>query len=924
MRCASTLVVCVLIGWPAVASQQRRSPEIEKAIEEFRIQTRNLGLRADSPRRARRNGQRTAAWHGRLFWNIRNDLFDAVPHEVTQTGGSKSILRRNQYGFNLSGPVLIPKLYHGGSRTFFSLSYEGVRETVGRSYLRTIPTMPERSGDFSQVVDKAGELLPILDPASTRLNPAFDPALPVSMENLQYLRDPFPGNRIPAARLDEVALDAVRHYPAPNVNIGPFFQNNYSIYAPETNKADGMRGKLDHTPRDRHRLSFSFAFSNGFDGPAKFFPTVANPGRPDRKFRSRSGSAEHTFTISPNSLNTFRFGAWMSVSENQREAGETDSAFPVYNFRPYLSMGRSYPVSRTARIQYEISDGFSWRRGKHSLRLSAEWQGEMSHSYWPQYPSGRFEFTDGLTSLPGIVNTGHAFGSFMLGLARFAESSLVEHPSYFRRRRAEVGFRDEWELKQGLTLNLGLSVAISTPRVEKYDRQSTVDLETLNPANGRPGALVFAGRDGRGRAFQPTQARPEPWMSVAWSPLGSAKMVARLSFRRRYEAIPLYSGQWGTQGFNGTPTYITQNAQLEPAVVLQEGLPAPVHPPPDLRPEAANDTIADLIDGSGELPTYDYAHLSVERQFPFAIVLTAGANYARGCNLLANNQGAHPNAIPLEDLRFRDLLNEESFNRSRRPYPQYQRFDVYSSYPVGRYQRTEGYLRLEKRTSQGLSLSAVYEFSKQLDDYAAPEGLQDYYNRRKEWSLTYWNDPHRISLTYMYELPFGPNKRLLHATDWKRHLVSGWAISGVTSYSSGDPINLLAQFNNTGGVVSALYVNAVPGVDPHVENPGPELWFNPAAFVNPPDFSIGHVSRSHPTLRNPIRQNHDLSVTKRFTLASDRAVEFMATALNFPNHANWNRPDAEIGTAESPNINAGRIIGSHGGRVIQLGLRFSF
>jgi hypothetical protein len=131
-------------------------------------------------------------------------------------------------------------------------------------------------------------------------------------------------------------------------------------------------------------------------------------------------------------------------------------------------------------------------------------------------------------------------------------------------------------------------------------------------------------------------------------------------------------------------------------------------------------------------------------------------------------------------------------------------------------------------------------------------------------------------------------------------------------------------YNNTGGVVRALYVNPVPGENPHVPHPGPLLWFNPKAFVNPPDFSIGALSRTHPTLRNPGSQNHDLSVTKRFSLAAERSLEFTGTAFNFLNHANWNHPDAEIGSDEAPNVNAGRIIGSHGGRVIQLGLRFTF
>ncbi|MCW5981267.1 MAG: hypothetical protein KIT09_24500 [Bryobacteraceae bacterium] len=883
-----------------------------------------MGLRADSPRRAVRVGGGGSRWHGRLFWNFRNDALDAVPHEVTQTGGDKGILRRNQYGFNISGPLVIPKLYDGGRATFFSVSYEGVRETIGRSFLRTIPTLPERTGDFGAVVDKAGEPLPIFDPLSTRENPNYDPSQPVALDNLQYRRDPFPGNRIPTSRLDPVALDGLQYYPAPNIGIGPFFQNNYAIYSPGGENADGMRIKVDHTLRERHRLSSGFAFSNGLSRPAEFFPTIANPGSPGREFRSRNGSLEHVLTMSRNSVNNFRVSFWTSTSEAGGAAEGDDGVFPFYRFLPYLSMGRAYPVSRTSNTQYEISDGFSFRRGKHSLRFSGEMTQYQLNSFWPQYPAGRYDFTEGLTSLPGIINTGHPFASFVLGLSRFAEGSLVQHPSYFRRKVGDLAARDEWEIRPGLTINIGLRLLVSTPRVEKYDRQATVDFDAVNPESGRPGALVFAGKGGQPHGFQPVVVTPDPSMTVSWNPQRDSKTVVRLTLRRFHSIIPMYSGQWGTQGFNGTPTYITQNAQLEPALILRNGFPPLPRPLPDLRPDAANDTVADLVDRTGRVPTYNSASLSLERQFPYSFVLAVGANHTHGRDMLASNDSTNPNAVPLDALQYRDLLNEESFRRSLRPFPQYQRFDVYSAYPAGRYQRTEAYLRAEKRTSQGMSMRAVYEFSKQYDDYSTAGGIQDYYNRRKEWALNPSASPHTLSMSYMYELPFGPNKGMMTGTDWKRYLVEGWTFSGVTTYSSGDPITLSAIYNNTGNIINVLYVNAVPGADPSVPNPGPDMWFNPNAFLNPPDFSIGNVSRTHPQLRNPSRQNHDLSVTKRFTLTSERALEFVGTAFNFVNHAVWNTPDAEIGTLEAPNVNAGRIIGSRGGRVIQLGLVYSF
>jgi hypothetical protein len=243
---------------------------------------------------------------------------------------------------------------------------------------------------------------------------------------------------------------------------------------------------------------------------------------------------------------------------------------------------------------------------------------------------------------------------------------------------------------------------------------------------------------------------------------------------------------------------------------------------------------------------------------------------------------------------------------------------------VGRYKRDAGYLKLETRSSGGLGLTAYYEYGKQLDDYSGPYGVQDPYNRNNEWSLTVGRPPQAFSLTYMYELPLGPGKSLFSWTDWRRYMVEGWTFSGLTSVNSGDPLYLRPQFNNTGGVIDALNVNVVPGVDPQVESPGPDLWFNPAAFVQPADFTAGNASRTHPYLRQPGSQNHDLSVTKRFTLDADRTVEISAVGFNVINHANWNDADIVIGSASAPNVNAGKIIGSRGGRVIQVGLRYSF
>ena len=100
--------------------------------------------------------------------------------------------------------------------------------------------------------------------------------------------------------------------------------------------------------------------------------------------------------------------------------------------------------------------------------------------------------------------------------------------------------------------------------------------------------------------------------------------------------------------------------------------------------------------------------------------------------------------------------------------------------------------------------------------------------------------------------------------------------------------------------------------------------FNPAAFVQPDNFMIGNTPRTLSALRGPGGWNTDLTMNKRFPIGGDRTLEFMASMFNALNHANWNSPDTNIGPASAPNANAGKIIGSQGGRIVQLGLRLNF
>ncbi len=931
---AARLALCLMCV--AAAPGQQPVSEMDRAIEEFKTQTRGLNQQSGSAASGTQQTGPRGEWHGRVYEYFRNDFLDTVPHEVAQRGGTKSVLRRNQFGFSVSGPVVIPALLPRGSGTFFTVTYEGVRESIARSRLLTVPILPERSGDYSTVVDAAGKVLEIYDPATTALNPAFDPSRPVTRENLQYNRLPFPGNRIPDFRLDSVARKALSYYPAPNASAGPFFRNNYFVNSPERNTPNGVIIKLDQSLKTRHRFSLELGVSNGFAGPARTFATAADSSAPVRHTESRNVDLDHVFTLSPNTVSTASFKVTRSVVRSGEDVdrlgypdllglkGIGSPYFPVFTLQPYVSMGRLYPANTSANNTYIWSEALSVRRGKHTLKFTAENTARQLNIYNPQYPSSWLRFSSGLTSLPGIVNTGHAFASFLLGLAEYGQASIAPSPSYFRRNDLVTTFAEHFEIRKNLVLDIGFTVARGSPRTEKYNRQSNIDLEAINPANGRKGAMVAAGINGVSRGFRPAIVVVNPSASLSWNPFGDSKSVIRARYARGGLPPSMPGFQWGAQGFNAYPTYISPNVQLEPAVRLSGGLPPLSIPIPNLRPEAANDTYAHLHDTTGRSPIWQDIHLDLERQLPGSIVISSTLTYSDGKNILVDESAADPNAIPLEALQYRDLLNDEAFNRSLRPYPQYRGFLLAGLYARGRTKNTGISLRAEKRSSQGLYWSATYNFGKQMDDYSGPDGKQDYYRRESEWSVGANSIRHNLQFSYVYELPFGANKPFLNFPGWRRHLVGGWAVSGTGMIRCGDAITPRALFNNTGGVVRALRVNVVPGVDPHVANPGPSGWFNPAAFDQPPDFTIGNLSRTHPNLRNPGNQDHDISMNKRVTLAAERTLELSLSAFNFVNHADWNDPDWLIGSQKSPNLNAGKIIGSTGGRVMQLGLRFNF
>ena len=921
------------VGTPSPA--QAVPPELRKAIREYRAQIQRITL--DYPGGEKVEGSRRVSrdYRGNLYEYFRNDALDALPHEVRQANGTKSLLRRNQFGFNLTGPVTVPRLYDGRGRTFFSIAYEGTREKISRPFLGDLPTALQRSGDFSDLVDNAGRPVAIYDPATTRPNLDYDPGQPVSLSNLQYLRDPFPGNRIPAHRLDPVALKALAYYPQPNANVGPFLRNNFFANAAETNTPNGTVWKLDHDIGTRHKLTWNGRFSSGIDGSAPIFANPANPGRHQRRVGSRSGRFSHTSSVSPRVVNQFslwaRYRSLASTQENIYRThfpeqlginGLRSGAFPRFDLGHFVDIGtQPGAMTRYQIANYSLSDAISLRYNKHNLKLHGKVYWRQVNSFRSRYPSGRFDFSGELTGLPGVNNTGSPAAQFLLGMPDRAQQSIVSHPTYMRSEQYEMGVSDEYQITPKLTWTFRLNLELDTAPREKFDRQSSLDFEGLNPENGRPGILVFAGRDGRPRTFTPNQVSWEPGVAVAVSPWGDRRTVIRANYGLYSDSLPLDPTNLGTLGFNATPLLTSPNRQLEPVLLLRQGFPQ-VANPPDLTSTAANNQDAAYFERHLQMPESHEWRLEVERDFSDFAVRMAYIG-ERGTHLFMGND-VNLNPLAPSALQFRDRLNDLEFNQSLRPFPQFRRIAHGYNYPAGSNSLHRGLLRVDKRLSKGLSFTGSYSYSKAIDNLLRGKPPQNSTNLQAEKSLSSYDRTHRLRASYLYELPFGEGRRFSSSGNWINSLGRGWTMSGMSVFQSGTPIRLRPLFNNTGGVAESLRVNLVPGVDPHLENRSAFQWFNPVAFDQPEDFTLGDGPRNHPTLRNPSFWNLDMSLSKRVPVSEDWTLEFIGEAFNALNHANLNRPDAVIGSRENPNSNAGRIIGSRGGRIVQLGLRLSF
>jgi hypothetical protein len=914
--------------------------------------------------------------HGTLYHFLRNDALDANSWANNRARRAKSPLRYNQYGGSVGGPIRLPSKifgplgYDGRDRSFFFYNYEGYQFTTSTSGFLTVPTEAFRKGDFSQLRNANGELIRIYDPATTRPNP----------NGQGFLRDQFPGNIIPANRLDPVSVNILRFYPLPNRTPDNAASNLNNYFGIVSNKRDltNHTTRVDHRFSEKNNLSGRFIFYRQFtdNGLRNLLPDPLARQRLD-PFGGRNVVLSDTHSFTPNLLHEFRIGVGRQFFTFQvASAGlgiPQQIGLPAVVPPDQLPLiGNGLPAfpdaigTRTGQVG-QLFDSFSYLRGRHSMKFGTEMRLIQANNLQKSAPSGNFQFpttlTDNAAPIAGQrINTGSQFATFLLGAV--GSATVTTHLGESQAGKAySFYFNDEWRVGR-LSLTLGLRYDYQQQPFERNCGTSNFNPTAVNPLNGLPGRTEYACVD-YGRTFVKNDPNDfAPRVGFSWDLFGNQQTVLRGGYGIFYSTVfSAVANFEGTNGFASTSTTYQPPGgnTLLTAFQFRTGFPsAPLQPlgaalGPNLFAPSNN---AGFRESYSPTPMSQQWNLSLQQQLPGGFLVEAEYAANHGTHLLAGNYDLNQ-ADPAKIRQF-GLAGTLSNNvpnpfagkvpgafgaatitqaQALRPYPYLGTVSVNTPH-LGNSIYHALLLSGEKRFSKGFTLLASYTFAKLINDsvlnpinFVATEGAGEFgyqnglYNRRAERAEDPSNVPHRFVLSGLWELPVGRGRALNVENPFLNTLVGGWQLNTITTIVTGAPLIVRGASN---GLANRPDMLRVPHLPDNFTDTNPQsgvLWFDPTAFVNPALYTFGNTPRTISQFRNPGAVIVDLSVFKNFNLSERWKLQFRAEAFNAPNHVNLGFPN----TSFSPGANGlnasasfGRITSARDPRQMQLGLKLIF
>ncbi len=804
----------------------------------------------------------TNAFHGTIYDFIRNSAV-LTARNYFQAGSKIPSFKRNQFGATIGGPIQ-------KNRTFFFYSYEGLRVGSAVIALDTVPTPEMKRGDFSVLLPRT-----IRDPISLAA---------------------FSGNLIPSTRWNAIGMELLSFYPDPTfpTTAGSQPSNNYAYNASRTENMNQHIVKVDHTFSDRDS---GFVSANFYK--TDFIERISVPScgaSPLPKFGCTGSikigmlglSEIHTF--SPSMVNEARagiMGEWNPAYQGQLatpfwekfgitplttsiDPGVPHVGPPTTSITGFNGFSNSLFVRNDPH--WQLSDMFSWTRGRHTIKLGTNATHHGTNLLPPTAVSGSVSFTN-TSSGP---TTTYGLADVLLGFP--ASTTLKPNPVKYYPRVASVAAyaQDDYKLNSRLTLNLGLRWEINTPPIDKARLQTSFD-----PVKGIP---FQEGTNGFARhVFNFDWHDYAPRIGFAWQVTGDGKTVVRGGAGTFYSNYSIWNSINGI--YAGYPVTITNTYTSSVAQPVSLSNPFPTS-------NAVTSNTLSGIDPNHRNPRIYQWSFGTQRQvtsdmlFEITYMGSAGNHLRFTQNI---NQSAPGAGTPAQ-------VN------ARRPYPAYGTISFYKWDGNSRYHSMQ--TKLQQRYSHGLSFLLSYTYSHSIDDINNRTNAFDPQTARGSSSFDL---RHRLAFSPVWELPFGNGKDFL-TTGTISKIAGGWQLSPLVQWQTGNPLTatLSGNYSNSGGTTDRPDIISDPNADaPHT----PQKWFNTSAFQLRPangaagaTYSFGNAGVG--IIKSPGLTNVDVSLVRTFQAREWLKMQFRAEIFNVFNHPNFGYPNTQADNAQFGSISS--------------------
>jgi hypothetical protein len=892
------------------------------AIAEFRILTHTANAEfghstGSTSNIITRSGSN--AYHGTAWEFFRNNDMDAKSFFAD----SVEPLHRNQFGGVFGGPIKKDK-------TFFFAYYEGVRDTQGVTTLATVPSNPERAGNFADQCTLYGGTF-----NSQGLCSASAGQLLLINESTGQ-PSPIPYNQLPF--INPISQTLLSYYPL--ANDGPF---TYVGTQSSSVNSDQFGVRIDHylTNRDILNARYSFGQSNELD---PLPPGGANvPGFPiTTNQREQNFVLQETHTFSPTLVGVLRASYLRNKFLLGNNVNHTDPASLGFEYTPsleqaigppfiqvggYASIGDPITGPRnTYQNTYDFSGALTWIKGPHQYKFGGGYQYNQINVLQGIATNGFFVFS----TFP-VTNS---FASFILGQPVVF---LQGGGNFYRGLRGQafnLYGQDTWKVSSRVTVNYGLRYEVPSPYTENHNYQNLwIPGRQSVVFPSAPEGLLYPGDPGVPRGLIPTdRAGFAPRLGMAWDVRGDGKWLVTAAYGIFYD--PYYTGQGGP---------------------LQD----PISAPPYLQtPQVSGPNFADPFNGQNpfngtfspdmtllvlnphlRLPYAQDWNLNLERSFGGNWLLEVGYIGTKGTKLPrfieANPAVYIPGESNQNNADQRRLYSGCTVNTPPTSC-------VYSS--VGEiagiadssYNALQ--VSLKRRFSHGFSMLASYTLSKTLDDVSSfnitgsasqsvageNDLAQNPFDVKAEWGRSMFDARHRFVTSYQWDLPW-----YKHPDTWYGHILGNWQVNGITTFMSNTPFTVYDSsnpslqgpapeisgfFSSRPNIVGNPNTGTCAGGVP-VRTAG--CWFNTGAFAHAATGQFGDVGRN--TMDGPAFQQWDFSAIKTIPIHESMNLQFRAEIFNIFNNVNFELPNNDI---NAPGF--GQIVAAQPGRIVQLALKFSF